>query len=500
MGLEITSATRLSIIITFLLYTIVVLGIGLYVKKKMDKTSIDKYVDEFYTGGRGMGALVIALMIAAGMCSAGTFIGGPGLCYTIGFTFVLAGMGQSFLNFSILGELGKKIGIVARRINAHSFIDLLVSRYNNNKLIGLFGVGAIIVFFGSYVVAQFVGGARLFETMTGLPYWLGLTLFAVVVLMSAAFGGIKGVSATVVFQGFIMTVAVIALFIGALGFIGPLKTAFVNISKVNPSHISPWKFDLNGQISYWLLFGLSCIAVPHGVMGTLTYKDTRAMHKAISIGPLFVIAWGLVLSFIGAMAYSVFPKIPVADNVIPIMTLKVLPPWLAGITLAGVAGAIQSTVGAMIIVMSSTFVGNAYKSYINPNAGNDKLKKVTIMSTLVICLAVFLIALNPPKALQWIIIFAVSGMASAYFWPLLLGLYWMKANEHGASAGMIGGLATFIVFGAKLLPTPFGLHPFIMALIVSGVLIIVVSLITPKTPKGIIMTWFGEHYPKEIIE
>lgn len=500
MGLEITASARLSIIITFLLYTVVVLGIGLYVKKRMDKTSIDKYVDEFYTGGRGMGALVIALMIAAGMCSAGTFIGGPGLCYTMGFTFVLASMSQNFMNFSILGQLGKKVGIVARRINAHSFIDLLVSRYNSNKLINIFSVGSIIVFFGSYVVAQFVGGARLFETMTGLPYWFGLTLFAVVVLISAAFGGIKGVSATVVFQGLIMTIAVIALFIGFLLYTGPLKTTFIDISRVNPSNISPWKFDLNTQISYWLLFGISCIAVPHGVMGTLTYKDTKAMHRAISIGPLFVIPWGLALTFIGAMAYSVFPKVSVADNIIPMVTLKTLPPWMAGVTLAGVAGAIQSTVGAMIIVMSSTFVGNAYKAYINPNAGNDKLKKITIISTVVICIVIFLIALNPPKALQLIIMFAIGGMASAFFWPLLLGLYWIKTNEYGASASMIGGLATYILFTGKLLPSPFGIHPFVLSLIVSGILIIIVSIITPKTPKGIIMTWFSIDYPKEITE
>ena len=48
--------------------------------------------------------------------------------------------------------------------------------------------------------------------------------------------------------------------------------------------------------------------------------------------------------------------------------MTVLPPWLAGLAVAGVAGAIQSTVGAMIIIISSAIVKDAYRVYINPKA------------------------------------------------------------------------------------------------------------------------------------
>lgn len=170
MGYEISAGSRTAIIITFFVYTVGMICLGIYSKRAMDKTAVDKYVDEFYTGGRGMGALVVAMMVAAGLCSAGTFLGGPGLAYSLGLTWVMAGFSQIFMNFTVLGEIGKKVGIVARRINAQSYIDLFVSRYNKNKFIGIFGVIAVIMFLGSYVVAQFVGGARLFESMTGLSY------------------------------------------------------------------------------------------------------------------------------------------------------------------------------------------------------------------------------------------------------------------------------------------------------------------------------------------
>lgn len=497
MELEVTSAARTAIIITFIVYSVILLGVGVYTKRRMDKTALDKYVEEFYTGGRGMGALVIALMIAAGLCSAGTFLGGPGLGYSVGLAWVLVAFAQNFMNFCVLGQIGKKVGIVARRINAQSYLDLFVYRYNHNKIIGFVGVFGIVVFLGSYVVAQFVGGARLLETMTGLPYWFGLSIFALVVLLYAAFGGIRGVSTAIVIQGLVMTAAVFALFIGGLLYIGPMEAAVKSIAEVDPKLITPWSWAPRFQFSMWIVFGLVTIGLPHGAMGSLVYKDTKAMHRAIVLGVIFVVLWTFMLIWMGHMTRAVYPDLSVPDHAIPSLAMTVLPPWLAGIALAGVAGAIQSTVGAMIIVISSTVVKDAYQAYINPHVEPAKLKKITTWSTVAICVGIFLGALFPPPALEWIIVFAIGGLASAFFWPLLLGLYWMRANEHGAAAGMVGGMVTYIIGAGKYLPITFGMNAIVVSLVVSLVLTVVISLVTPKTPKGIILTWFGKEYPKE---
>ncbi|HPC76570.1 MAG TPA: sodium/pantothenate symporter [Synergistales bacterium] len=495
---ELSSATRTVILITFIVYSIALLVVGFYSKRRMDKTALDKFVEEFYTGGRGMGSLVIALMIAAGLCSAGTFLGGPGLGYSVGLTWVMVLFAQNFMNFYILGEIGKKVGIVARRINAQSYLDLFVYRYNHNKMVGLIGVAGIVIFLGSYVVAQFVGGARLFESMTGQPYWLGLTIFALVVLFYAAFGGIRGVSAAIVIQGLVMTAAVLALFIGGLRFLLPLESSVRSIAEMNPALVTPWTWAPGYQFSMWVVFGLVMIGLPHGAMGCLVYKDTKAMHRAIVIGTIFVVLWTFALVWMGHMTKAVFPNLAVPDHAIPTLAMRVLPPWLAGVTLAGVAGAIQSTIGAMVIVISSTLVKDAYQAYINPKAEPAKLKKVTIWSTVAICVAIFLGALFPPHALEWIVVFAVGGLASAFFWPLILGLYWMRTNEHGAAAGMAGGMATYIIGAGKYLPITFGMNAIMVSLAVSLALTVGVSLMTPKTPKGIIMTWFGREYPKKV--
>lgn len=496
--MEISAQVRMIVFGTFLIYTAILLGVGVYSQRSMQKVALASFVDEFYTAGRGMGGLVVALMIAAGLCSAGTFLGGPGLGYSVGLAWVMAGFSQNFMNFCVLGEVGKKIGIVARRINAQSYLDLLIHRYEKNPIVGLIGVLTMVVFMGAYVTSQFVGGARLFESMTGFPYWLGLVLFSVVVLVYAAFGGMKGVSIAVVVQGLVMTLAVLALFFAAMGRLMPLEESIRKIGQLDPKLISPWTWKPHYEFSMWVVFGLVTLGLPHGVLPTLTYKNTKAMRSAIVLGTIFVVLWTLMLIWMGNLTRALIPNLKVPDHAIPSLALTVLPPWLTGIVMAGVAGAIQSTVGAMILVISATIVRDAYAAYINPKATAAQLKSVTQITTSVICLIVFLAALNPPKALEWVIVFAIGGLASAYFFPMLLGLYWWRANEYGAIAGMLGGLIMYILIRGKFLPAlAFGMDPIVTSLAVSGILLVVVSLLTPQPSKRVVLTYFGKGVPKD---
>lgn len=493
MELQVSEGARAVVIATFFIYTAIMLLIGYFAKKNMDRVSVNKYLDEFYTGGRGMGSLVVAMMIAAGLCSAGTFLGGPGLGYRLGGTWVLVAGAQNFMNFIVLGEVGKKIGIVSRRIGAQSIFGLIMHRFNKSRLIGVFGVLSIVCFMGSYVVAQIVGGSRLFESMTGMSYELGLLLFSGVVLAVIAIGGIKGVALAIVFQGIVMTIAVLALTAGSVTYAAPLEATLKGIGQANPNLLSPWSWPVAYHMSMWLNFGFVIIGLPHAAVGALTYKDTRAMHKAILIGGVFVVLWTMTLPYLGILANAIVPGLKVADHAIPALAMVVLPPWLAGITLAGVTGAIQSTVGAMIIVITSSLVKDAYQTLIKPDASSESLKKINFWTTIAVCALIFAASVKPTQALQHLVIFSVGGLASSFFWPLLLGLYSMRVNEFGAAAGMMGGLTTYILGAGNFLPfsITFGMHAIVVSLIVSLVLTVGVSCITPKTPRGIIRVWFG---------
>lgn len=61
----------------------------------------------------------------------------------------------------------------------------------------------------------------------------------------------------------------------------------------------------------------------------------------------------------------------------------------------------------------------------------------------------------------------------------MLGLYWMRANEWDALTGMVGGLADYLLNGMGIVNWKMGMEPIVIGVIVSLVLTVVVSLLTP---------------------
>lgn len=53
----------------------------------------------------------------------------------------------------------------------------------------------------------------------------------------------------------------------------------------------------------------------------------------------------------------------------------------AGIVFAGVISAAQSTIAAMTILISSAVVQNIYREIIRPDAGPERLKKMSMYTT-----------------------------------------------------------------------------------------------------------------------
>ena len=69
-----------------------------------------------------------------------------------------------------------------------------------------------------------------------------------------------------------------------------------------------------------------------------------------------------------------------------------MPPWAAGLVLAGVCGAVQSSVGGMVVSLAGTFVSDIYSKLINPNAKPETVKKLNMCSIIVVAIIVFLFA------------------------------------------------------------------------------------------------------------
>ena len=123
--------------ISFLVYTLVLISLGVWSYRIVEKVPITKYEQEFYTAGRGLGGIIVAMLIAGGLASAGTFIAGPGMTFNYGFSWVFMNNFQIFMNLLLLAPIGIIVGIVARRVNALTYLDVFKARYQSSVVVAL---------------------------------------------------------------------------------------------------------------------------------------------------------------------------------------------------------------------------------------------------------------------------------------------------------------------------------------------------------------------------
>ena len=201
------------------------------------------FLQNYFVGGRSMGGLVLAMTLVATYTSASSFLGGPGLAASWGLTQSWVAAIQIGTAFLTLGVIGKKIAIVSRRINAVTITDYFKARYNSPAVVILCGI-CLVVFFITQMVAQFIGGATLIETVTGLPYWAGLALFGTIVILYTSIGGFKAVVITDTLQGIIMTIGTFLLLFFVIRAGGGMTELTSQLDTLNPG------WDLLGKGPY----------------------------------------------------------------------------------------------------------------------------------------------------------------------------------------------------------------------------------------------------------
>lgn len=498
--MEISTFSRIIIIFVFSAYTLLLLLYGIFSRLNSTNNIKGDFLSKYYTGNRTGGKIMTAMMVSAGVAGAGVFMGVPGFTYKFGAIWMVCCFWSMTSNFMVLGLIGKRIGIIARRTNANTFIELFKNRYNNSKFFIILSSLVILFFLGAFAVSTITGGGRIFQVLTGQDYRIGLAIFTVLVIIAALTGGIKGIATAMIIQGIIMTCSVLILFVmgvrsTGLGYTGTINALLESTPEwFAPDGSMPLKKALATVFSFSILWGLTTFTMPHVSMTALTYKDTKTLHSSIKIGTIVFAIWMLGLNGLCFAVKYNFPEgsLPTPDLGIPMLAVKTMPAWAAGLVLAGVCSAVQSSVGGMIVSLAGTFVKDLYINLINPDAHGKKLKLFNNICTVLISLVIFLFACKPPALLASLITYATGGMTVAFFHTVLLGLYWKRANEYGACAGILSGIALYILIDTKILPIGLGMNACVMATFISFLIMVIVSLLTPKSPYRIIKTWFGK--------
>ncbi|MGL4534793.1 MAG: sodium/pantothenate symporter [Fusobacteriaceae bacterium] len=483
------------IIIPLVAYLMLMLFIA-YKVNKIKNNNDTNFMEEYFIGSRSMGGIVLAMTIIATYIGASSFIGGPGVAYKLGLGWVLLACIQTPTAFLTLGILGKKMAIVGRKINAVTISDFLRARYNND-LVVIFGSLAMVFFFIGAVVVQFVGGARLFESVTGFPYQWGLVMFAVVVILYTTFGGFRAVVLTDAIQGFVMLIATVILFVVLLQKGGGMQNIMETVMKIDPNLLTPTSGGAISKpfiLSFWMLVGIAVLGLPPTAVRCMGFRDSKSMHHAMIFGTSVVGIIMIGMHLIGVMGIAIEPGIEIGDKAVPILALNHLPKVLAGVFIAGPMAAIMSTIDSLMILSSGTIIKDLYIRYIlkdEKKVDEKKIKMIAQGTSLVFGLIAFCLALNPPDLLVIMNLMFLAGQEAIFFCPIIFGLYWKKANATGALAAMMVGLGSYVyMFFMKT--NLGGVHQIVPVISLAVIAFVIGSLLGKPTDEKTLKIFFED--------
>ena len=462
-------------------FLIAALGIALAARRRSNSQG-GSFASRYYIGNRTLGGFVLAMTTVATYGSVSSFVGGPGQAWSIGWGWVYMAAVQVTALFLLYGILGKKMMLVSHKTGAVTVIDVIRRRYNSNALAALSAL-IIVLFFAATMVAQFVGGAKLFESVTGYSYELGLAIFGIVVIVFTAIGGFRGVALTDALCGIVMLLGLVILACGLVNAGGGLEQLLQRAEANNPAIADPLS---GGSMPYglyftqWLLVGIFTFCLPQSVVRCVGARDTKALRDAMVIGTV-VIGFMMILgTSMGVLAAGVLTEPLEAygsvDGIIPTAIASCLPPVLAGVAIVGPIAASISTVSSLLITASSSIVKDLWMHAAASKGRELPEPRVVTASqaiTLGVGVIVFVLSLVPPSVIWKINMFAFGGLETAFCWVLVMGLFWKRATKAGALASMAGGTLAYcacMALGFKLF----------IGISVSLLLMVVVSLLTKR--------------------
>jgi Na+/proline symporter len=300
---------------------------------------------------------------------------------------------------------------------------------------------------------------------------IGFTLYA-------ALGGMWAITYTDLIQGALILVGMLVLSIIILtqhnGFASLIQEA-LTVTPTFGDITQPW-MSYFGLFLAFLWFG---IVSPSAVMRNFASRDARTARRS-ALGAcllyLIIFIFGFIIAAGGA-SLGIAETLDNQDMIFISVIETYMSPLLAGIMFAGLLAAIMSSADAMLLAISAGVARDIYKEYIKKDATEKQVTRLGFIIMVVASMIGILIAIEPPQLIAIMVGWVGGGLLSAFGFPLVLGIWWKRANTAGALAGMLGGGLTFLLL---VITKPFALvsEP-IIAAPVSLILVIVVSLMTP---------------------
>ncbi|GMR15581.1 MAG: sodium/proline symporter PutP [Gammaproteobacteria bacterium] len=408
------------LIATLILYQVLLLGIGWWASKRTDDN------EDFYLGGRKLGAAVAALSASASSSSAWSLLGVSGAAYAWGLPAIWL-IPSTLLGFVINWYwVAPRLWQRSRDNNALTLTEFLAGPPGDpaRKTIMWLAAGVILFSFTFYVAAQFQAAGNTFAAALNISPLSAIVLGAAIVLAYVMLGGFWAASITDSLQGILMALSALVLPLIALSAVGGPGALIAGLDVDGLSTTMLWTRQESLSAGVGFVIGLAGIGLgypgqPHVVNRFMAIEKRSAIPTArlIAISWAIVIYTGMVL--LGWSGRVLMSTLGNGEQVLFELARQLLPSVFAGITVSVILSAIMSTADSQLLVAASSVSHDIRDS---KAATRESLKQARWV-VLIIGMAAIALAVISPAAIFSRVLFAWQALAAA-FGPLLIITLW----------------------------------------------------------------------------
>lgn len=453
-------------------------------------------LSDYILGGRRLGAFVTALAAGASDMSGWLLMGLPGAIFLSGLSEAWIAIGLivgAYLNWRWVAA---RLRLYSERSgNALTLPDYFANRFGEHAhLLRTVSAVVILVFFTLYAASGVVAGARLFETMFGLPYGTALWIGALCTMAYVFIGGFLAVSWTDTIQASLMFTALVLAPLMVMAALGGPTASVQAVALTHPGHMD-WIGSLDTiAIVSLLAWGLGYFGQPHILVRFMAAESAGAMARARRIGMTWMVlclAGAVAVGFFGSAYFAAHPDqaggvAANAERVFIELALVLFSPWLAGMLLAAVLAAIMSTLSAQLLVCSSALTQDIYKNFVRRQASERELVWFGRATVLGVTLLAIALASDPNSRVLGMVSYAWAGFGAAFGPVVLLSLMWRRMTARGALAGMVVGAVTVLVWKQA---GWFGLYEMVPGFVLATLAIVLTSLLDREPAHAVVATF-----------
>lgn len=472
-------------ILIILLYLLGTMGFGFYLSAKATKD-----MNAYFLGGNSIKWYMLGLSNASGMWDI------SGTMWTVMILFVY-GLKSAWIPW--LWPVWNQVfvfvflAIWMRRSNTMTGAQWITFRFGDGPgaklshiIIVIFAIVSVLGF-----MAYFFEGIGKFCTSI-LPYDLSIPglhltnehVYSLIVIgittLYTLKGGMYSVVATEILQFIIMTISCLVI-----GYIAYTSVTAEQIAAATPvgwdsmwfgmdlgldwrstpypavnDKISDDGFGLFGALFMMMLFKgvFASLAGPvpsydmQRILSTRTPAEAAKM-SASTILVMYIPRYIMVAGFAVLGLVYLQPEIAGMgknidfEKVLPLAINKFVPIGWKGVLLAGLLAAFMGTFAAFINAAPAYIVNDIYKKYINPNAPEKKLIRLSILASFALVVVGVIFGFNA-SSLNTLTLWITSALYGGYACANMLKWIWWRFNGYGYFGGMLAGLvgSTILLF------------------------------------------------------